>query len=221
MNKRVWIINIITNSLMVAFTIVAIILMATGIGGTLSASSWRNLKYFTADSNVLMGLAAAISLFFLIFRKDKTYPAWVSVLKLVATAGVGLTITIVFIYLAPLVGLARLLQRANLFMHLIIPVIALVHFALFEPKIKLKFVYNLFSLIPVTIYGLGYLINVAYNNAYGDFMGADWYGFGQYGLGIGFLFLLGCIAIMFSISIGMYFLHQKTTIKKLHEEKRG
>ena len=217
MNKKLYIANIIFNSLIVACTIAAIIMMFTSNGGTLQSSSWTSLKYFTVDSNILMGVTSAISLFFLIFKRHNPYPTWVAVIKMIGTTGVSLTFIVVFTYLASIISLAILLENANLFMHLIIPVLAIISFIFVEPKVKLKFKYNFFPILPVVIYSLGYLINVASKNEYGNFKGADWYGFGQYGLGIGFIFLFGCIAIAFGVSVGLYFLHQKTKIKALHE----
>lgn len=217
MNKKVYIINIIANSIIVALMIVAVLLMFFGEAGVLASTRWSSFKYFTIQSNVFAGLASLFSLIYLLVKKGEKYPGWLIVVKMVSTVSVGVTFTVVMTYLGAVYGYAKLFNNANLYLHGIIPVLAMVFFALFEPKAKLKFTMNLFSLLPVTIYGIAYLINVAVRNDYGNIKGADWYAFGAYGLGIGCLCLFIIIVMSFGISVGLYFLHQKTTIKKLHE----
>lgn len=217
MNKKVWISNIITNSIIVALMIVAVLLMFFGEAGVLASSRWSAFKYFTIQSNVFTGLASLASLIYLLVNKDKEYPGWLAIVKLVSVTSVGVTFVVVMTYLGAIYGYPFLFKNANLFLHGIIPVLAIVFYAIFEPKMKLRFTLNLYSLLPVTIYGIIYLINVAAKNDYGNYKGADWYAFGTYGLGIGVLCLMIIIVLEFGLSVGLYFLHQKTSIKKLHE----
>ena len=217
MNKKVLITNIITNSLIVALMIVAVLLMFFGEAGVLASSRWSAFKYFTIQSNVFTGLASLASLIYLCAHKDKEYPGWLAVIKLVSVTSVGVTFVVVMTYLGAIYGYPLLFRNANLFLHGIIPVFAIIFYALFEPKVKLRFTMNLYSLLPVTIYGIAYLINVTAKDDFGNYKGADWYAFGTYGLGIGFLCLFIIIVLEFGLSVGLYFLHQKTSIKKLHE----
>ena len=217
MNKKLWITNIIANSLIVALMIVAVLMMFFSDGGVLASSRWSAFKYFTIQSNVFAGLASLVSLIYILVKKDEKYPGWLAIVKLVSVTSVGVTFTVVMTYLGAIYGYQFLFNGANLFLHGIIPVLAIVFYAMFEPKVELKFTMNLYSLLPTTIYGIAYLINVAVKNDYGNYNGADWYAFGTYGLGIGFLCLFIIIVLEFGISVGIYFLHQKTTIKKLHE----
>ncbi len=217
MNKKVWITNIVVNSLIVALTIVAVLLMFFGDPNVLASSRWEAFKYFTVQSNVFAALAAVLSLIYLIFKRKEEYPGWLEVIKLVSTVGVAITFFVVIIYLGPIYTYPPLFQKANLFLHGIIPVIAMLAICITEPKMKLKFAMNLYSMLPVLIYGIAYLVNVAVRNDYGNYKGADWYAFGTYGLGIGFLCLFIIIALSFGLSVGFYFLHQKTRIKALHE----
>lgn len=218
MNKKTRIINIICNSLIVVLTIVAVLLMFFGKSDILSGSRWEAFKFFTVQSNVFAGIAAGISLFYLLFKKDK-YPAWVSVTKLVAASGVAVTFFTVVTYLSIVYkdNLSMLYLGANMFMHVIIPILSILSVVLFEPKTKLRFAMNLYSMLPVTIYGIIYIANVAAHNDYGNVKGWDWYAFGTYGLGIGVLCLSIIIALSFAFSVGMYFLFQKTKIKKIHD----
>ena len=217
MSKKVFITNIITNSIIVMLMIVAVLLMFFGDPGVLASSRWSAFKYFTIQSNLFAGLASLASLIYILVKKDEEYPGWLVVIKLVSSVSVGVTFTVVMTYLGAVYGYPLLFNNANLYLHGIIPVLAMTFFALFEPKTKLRFTMNLYSLLPVTIYGIFYLTNVAIRNDYGNIKGADWYAFGAYGLGIGFLCLFIIIVMSFGISVGLYFLHQKTSIKKLHE----
>ena len=217
MNKKLWITNIVVNSLVVALTIVAVFLMFFGDPNVLASSRWPAFKYFTIQSNMFAAIASVISLIYLIFKRDKEYPGWVAVVKLVSAVSVAITFFVVIIYLGPIYTYPLLFQKANLFLHGIIPVIAMLSICIIEPKMKLKFTMNLYSMLPVFCYGIPYLINVAVRNDYGNYSGADWYAFGTYGLGIGFLCLFILIVFSFGLSVGFYFLHQKTRIKALHE----
>ena len=216
MNKKVWNANIIVNALVVLLMILAVLLMFFGELGVLASTKWSSFKYFTVQSNVFAGVSSLLSFIYLL-RKNKEYPGWLVVVKLTSAVSVGITFLVVMTYLGAVYGYPLLFNNANLFLHGIIPVLALVSFALFEPKMPIKFKMNFYSLLPVTLYGIAYLINVAVKNDYGNYKGADWYAFGTYGLGIGILCLFILIVVSFLLSIGLYFLHQKTSIKKLHE----
>ena len=217
MSKKNWTINVVVNSLIIALTIVAILLMFFGDPGVLASTRWDAFKYFTTQSNLFVAITSVISLIYLLFKKDKPYPTWLTVVKLTSAVSVGVTFTVVFAYLDFVYPIALLFHNANLFLHGIIPVIAMVAFAILEPKAKLNWKLNFHSLFPVSIYGTFYLINVAAKNDYGNYKGADWYAFGTYGPWIGILCLSVILAISLAISFGLYLLHQRTLIKKLHE----
>ena len=216
MSKKNWIINVVINSIIVTLTIVAVFLMFFGEAGVLASSRWVAFKYFTVQSNVVAAIASAISLIYFIFKKDKEYPTWVVTTKMVSTMSVAVTFFVTLIYLGPIYGYPLLYLNANLYLHAIIPVLAMINFALTEPKNKMSFKLNLYSFIPVGIYGTIYMINVASKNDWGNVKGADWYAFGSYGPGIGMVCLIVILALSFILSIGLYFLHQKTRIKFLY-----
>ena len=216
MNRKLWLINITVNSLICILTIIGVFLMFFGNDGALASSKWEAFKYFTVQSNLFAGATSVISLVYL-FNKEKEYPSWLTILKLTSTVSVAITFFTVIIYLGPIYGYPFLYKSANLFFHAIVPALAMLQFALIEPKAKLSFKLNCFSLLPVSVYGTFYLINVAIRNDYGNYKGADWYAFGTYGLGIGILCLVILIAISFVVSICLFFIQQKTKIKKLFE----
>ncbi len=217
LNKKATILNIISNSVITILVIVGFIIMwNTKDPNTLSAGKWGSLKFFTVQSNILMAIGCVVSLFYLIFKKDK-YPLWVIALKISGLISVTITFMTTMLYLAPLMGLLAVLKGANLFFHLIVPLIAIAHYCLLEPKIKYPAWFLVFGASPVTIYGIAYLINVVVHNDFGNAKGADWYMFGAKGIGPGIGVLLGLIAIAIGLSMLFRLIHQKTKIKKLFE----
>ena len=142
-------------------------------GGFLASAGVRSLRYFTTLSNLLEGVAAAALAVTLIRGKD---PAKLGVFKLVATAAVTLTFLVVVLFLGPLYGYPRMFRGANLWFHLIIPLVAIAEFIAFNgaeiPKKK-----RLWVVISPLVYGTVYLINILMNGAEGN----DVYGFTLWG----------------------------------------
>ena len=177
----------------------------------LLASGWEMLKFFTVESNIFMGVASLLSLIFILIGK---YPKWLSLVKYIATGTVTLTFLTVMFYLGPTLGMLSMLKDANLFMHLIVPVLAIAQLFLLEPKLEeMKFVKStLLSIIPMSIYGIAYLLNVIINNGYGTTK-YDWYYFGSLGpwAGVGMYFLM--LASTYLIGVGLYFGYKKIKLK--------
>ena len=199
--------NLFFNFLIVVLVVISVYVMATSSDGILTGSKFKALKYFTVQSNIFSGVSACISLIYLIFKKDK-YPTWVVILKLISTTCLTLTFLTVLGYLAPLMGIWLVFQGANLYMHLIIPVTAILVFIFIEPSVELKFKWNLFSIIPSGTYGTIYIICVSAFNDFGNIDGWDWYAFGTYGVGIGLVMLFGLNLVAFGSSVGIYKLYK-------------
>ena len=214
MDKKFKVLNIISNSLVFLLVVASIIwiVSVTEYGeNQLLASGWEMLKFFTVQSNILMGIASLISLIYILIG---VYPKWVSVLKYVATGTVTLTFLTVMFYLGPALGYLAMLKDANLLMHLVTPVISIAQLFLLEPKIeKMRFVNStVISILPMTAYGIAYLINIFVHNGYGN-VKYDWYYFGTYGpgAGIGIFFLM--LAFTYLIGVALYFGYQKIKLK--------
>ena len=208
MNTRKKYVNLFIDFLLVVLVLIAVYAMFTTSDGVIKGSKLKGFKYFTVQSNIFMGISAFISLFYLLFKKDK-YPTWIVVLKLVSTTCLTLTFLTVLGYLAPLMGILNVFLGANLYMHLIIPVISIISFIFIEPKVELKFKWNFFSIIPSGTYGTIYIILVSSFNDFGNIDGWDWYAFGTYGVGIGLVMLFGLNLVGFGASFGMYWLYKK------------
>ncbi len=215
MNKKL---NIVSNILITLLVLAAVIWMFFSVnteGSSLLASGFECFKFFTVDSNVLMGIASLLSLIFILIKKESVF---ISVFKYIATASVTLTFLTVMFYLGPVFGMLSMLQGPNSLMHLVIPVIAIVHLLFVEPKLKEhKKRYILFSVIPMMVYGVIYLINVAANNGYGN-VNYDWYFFGSFGIGIGFLMYIGMLGFSIIIGTALYFGYKYILAKKKTSE---
>lgn len=179
-------ISLILNIAIVILTIFASFIMFTGIKITngaepiLETTKLGMFKFFTVDSNLFMGLVA---LLFVIKNKSLTKNMYR--LKLMSTTSVTLTLLVVLAYLAPISqgGLKSMLQNSNLFFHLIIPVLSIINFTIFEKTNKLKIKDTLYGLIPTIIYAILYVINLIIhieNNKISPIY--DWYWFAQNGL---------------------------------------
>ncbi len=210
MKKKV-IFELVSNLVIFIMLIVSfVIIFATDEKNNLIEHDLSVFKYFTVDSNVFMGLMAFVSLFFI----NKKTPLIVSILKYVATCSVSLTFLTVMVYLGPLYGFPMMLAGANLFMHLLIPVLAIIHLFLLEPKMEnYKFSYTIYSILPMILYGIGYLTNIAVHNGYGDIR-YDWYFFGQGGIWIGILMFFLMAAFSYVIGVALYFGYKKIKVPR-------
>ena len=186
-------ISLIINIIIVIFTIVASIIMFTGFKfmeskDLLQSSKLGMFKFFTVDSNIFMGIVALIFLIEeikVLFHKKEDISYKLYILKLMATSAVALTFFTVFGYLGLIVdgGYFAMITNSNLFFHLIIPLLSMLNFILFESTDKLKFKYSLFGVVPTLIYTLFYTINVLVHIENGQVSPRyDWYWFVQGGL---------------------------------------
>lgn len=185
-------------------------IFAWGDNGTISASGLRNLKYFTVLSNLLMGVASALSVVYTIrkLRQNTDIPSWLTRLRLAGAAAVTLTLLVVLLFLWPVFHIPGLYSGANLWLHLLIPLMAIASFVLgaTEP-ISLK--ESIVSMVPMLIYGAWYVAN---NIIYGTGEWPDtndWYGFLTWGWGVGILILIAIIIMTWGAGLIMRFAHNK------------
>lgn len=221
MNKKMIKYSLITNSIIVVFTIISSLSMIFGIrfmSGNeivLDVSSIGMFKFFTVDSNIFMGI---VSLIFVV-KEVKILNGYKCefkkvdyILKLMSTTAVGLTFFVVFAYLGPIseYGVSSLLMNSNLFFHLIIPVLSITSFILFEKVNPLEFKHTKFGLIPTGIYGLGYLINVLFHMQNGKVSPEyDWYWFVQNGVWTAIIVIPVILAITYIICVILFKLNKK------------
>ena len=209
-------ISMFLNAVIVLLTIVASIIMFTGIkfmtGPDLVLESTKigMFKFFTVDSNILMGIT---SLIFLIYGakslKDKRYktPKKVYLLKLISTTAVTITFLVVFCYLGQISkgGMRSMLLNSNLLFHLFIPVLSIISFIFFERNDKLSAKNALFGILPTLIYGTFYLINVLIHTQNGKVSPIyDWYWFVQNGVSTAIIVFPMSILLSYAVSLVLW-----------------
>lgn len=182
--------NIIT----VLMTIAAFIMMFIGFKfmhgpeTNIASSTVGRFRFFTIDSNLIMGVAAllfAIQQRKVLKGKRKKIDIRFYVYKLMATCSVGLTFIIVFVYLSQITpnGFFSMYMNQNLFFHGLIPLVSMLNFILYEKTDQLRIRHTFMALIPVTIYATYYITNILLhmknNHVSTDY---DWYYFVQNGV---------------------------------------
>lgn len=154
--------------------------------GVLANAGFRSLKFFTVLSNLFEAAVSLILAVSLLKGKDSSR---LSLFNLIAACAVTLTLTVVVVFLGPLMGYRFMFAGANLWLHLIVPIAAIAEFILMNEqpvnKKKIPFV----ALSPL-IYGCFYLGNNIINGTEGN----DFYGFLLWGLPVGMLiFAVICV----------------------------
>ena len=139
--------------------------MAFGWGsdsGPLAAFGLSSLKYFTTLSNIF---SAAVSAIFAVrAARGAGVPDWLHCLRLVATTSVTLTLLTVELFLAPaLYGYASMHVGANLWFHLVLPLLAIVSFCAFEADRPIPMRWTFVALAPMLLYGTCYYANLLVN----------------------------------------------------------
>lgn len=206
--KRAYILNVIT-AVLVLF---AVLWMFSGIqfgyiDPDLQSFRFRIFRYYTVDSNVLMGLAAAIlareEKKVLTGQKAAVEPFYYG-LKLAGVTGVTLTMLVTVCFLAPGFenGWLICFNNSAILLHLIIPLLSIFTFLVFERTPVIPWKYTLFAILSVVIYGSCYMINCIVH-ASGNTVpaAADWYHFCDGGLKAGLLAFPVILLVSYGISV--------------------
>ena len=184
-------ISLFLNILIVLMTIFAFVVMFTdfkfmpGVETVIASSKVGRLRFFTIDSNLLMGITAFVFLIQqikLLKGKIKKIDRKYYVLNLMATTAVALTFIVVLGYLGHITpnGLYSMYVNKNLFFHGLIPLVAIINFIFFTNTNKLKFRDTRYGLTYIYLYILYYIINIVMhveNNKVSP--NYDWYYFVQ------------------------------------------
>ena len=181
--KKKTAISLFLNICILVLALIGLYEMVTGTvsdgAELLRLSGTEAFKYYTVDSNLFAALSSAVAAVFLVLvftGKRASVPKWADVMRLAAVTAVSLTALLVVFYLAPEAkqGFDSLYKGPNFLFHCVIPLLAIAELLLRRSE-ELPFRANLFSLIPVALYGCLYLI--PYLKAGPDKSGYDWYGF--------------------------------------------
>lgn len=172
-------------------------------------------KFYTVDSNLLMGLAALIFLIaeINVLKGRKTdISKNLYIFKLIATAGVTLTFIVVFVFFGAVlkVPLSAMLQNSNLFFHLIIPVLSIINFMFIERSDKLRFPHTIWGISTALIYGIFYAVNVFSHMENGVVSPKyDFYYFAQGGFAMAVVALPMMLLFIWIISIILWIVNRK------------
>ena len=224
MNNKNIKVSLIINLLIFAMTLFATTTMFIGFrymnlyDPVLDVKGFDVLKFFTVQSNLFMGIVALLFLIKeieIIKGKCNDIPLIYYILKFIGTVSVGLTFFIVFTYLGPISkdGIPSMLMNSNLFFHLLIPLISILNFVLFEKTNKLKYKHTFYGLFPTLIYGMFYLINILIHMENGNVSPIyDWYWFVQNGVWTALIVVPIIGIITYAISLILWKLNKEKNI---------
>ncbi len=161
-------VSIILNIIIFVLVIMSTIFMFTGFefmghNIPLQDTKLSVFKYFTVDSNILVGISSLLLLIYeiLFIKKGKSIPRELFIFKYLGTTSVLLTFLVTTFFLAPfsVFNFLDFYKNSNFFFHFLIPVISGISFIFFE-KNNISFKETFLSIIPMFIYALIYMINV-------------------------------------------------------------
>ena len=213
-------ISYILNIIISILVLLSLLIMLTGfkfMGNdlVLTATKIEAFKFFTVDSNILIGIISLIMGIYeykVIRGKKENMPDYIYTLKLIGTISVMLTFLVTTLYLAPSIknGYYVLYKNANLFFHLVIPLLSLISFIFFEKNNKIKFKYTFLSLLPIIIYGIFYTINILLHIDNGSISTKyDFYLFAQGGINTIVFVFLGILISSYLVTLLIWYLNKK------------
>lgn len=226
MNKSKMKIAFILNIIIILMTIFSFVMMFTGFKfmhgpeTTIASSTVGRFRFFTIDSNLLMGITAlifAIQEWKVLTGRQKEIDRRFYVYKLMATCAVGLTFMIVFFYLGRITpnGFFSIYMNQNLFFHGLIPLSSMINFVLYEKTNKLWMRHTLMSMMPVCLYAIYYVTNILIhveNNHVSPVY--DWYWFVQKGVSKIIIILPLIFVITYLIGFTLMRLNKRRSVLK-------
>ena len=203
-------ISVIINIIITILVMVGLICMFFGIHFMsdqliLSTNKIEMFKFFTVDSNLLMGIASLLYTIYnikVIKKERKEIPKIILQLKFVATTSIMLTFLVTAFFLAPTSNypFSFFYQNSNLFFHLIVPLCSLYTFIILEKENRLQWKESFLGLVPVVLYSIFYTSNVILHTKNGIVSWEnDFYGF----LRGGYQTIVFVIPLMFLITYGI------------------
>ena len=175
----------------------------------LSNRGWVAFRYYTTDSNVLCALGSLLTAVFMIRGRDGSMPRFVTLLKFAGTMAVIVTLLVVFCFLSLIVGgLMPLLKGANLFLHLVNPLLALLSLFFLDPVQypSLSFRESLSGALTVLVYGTVYFVQVVVRKAWPDF-----YAFNRAGRWPLTVLIMGAFSLLLCLALQRLCLKRRRT----------
>lgn len=176
--------QLISSGVIVLLTVIGLFVTFTSRNeGILTSFGLQNLKYFTVDSNLFLGLVCLAELLCAAAVRAgriARVPPCIETLQYIGTVAVALTFTVVMVFFGPFVGYKPLLMDANLYFHLIIPVLAMLSLITLRRGRYIPLAETALALIPSVLYGLYYTVVLLMYGVH--FPVTDWYGFAAWGV---------------------------------------
>ena len=149
------------------------------VWGVKKTDPWTRLfRFFTVLSNVLCAIASIVVVVCRLCCG--ALPFWALLLKYTGTAAVTVTMLTVLLFLGPTShDWKGLLSRADLFLHLICPLLAIVSLLVFEKTARMPAWTIAVGAAPVPVYGALYMKKVVYSPE--EKRWEDFYGFNKSG----------------------------------------
>ena len=124
----------------------------------------KTFRMFTVLSNMLVGVASSMTIPFAvdgIIKKNYHLHRWIVALTFTGVSCVTLTFLIALTVLSAYAGFGpMMLQGGNLYLHTIVPVMAIISFLFVNTSHTVKFKTSFIAVIPVFLYAMTYLISV-------------------------------------------------------------
>lgn len=185
--------RIYLNIFMAIIIIIAWLNMFLGANSIFASRGISSLKYFTVLSNLFVAFTC------IIWVLDKSDKHITSLLKYISCVSVMITFLTVIFFLGPIFGYKFMFVGSNLWFHLLIPITTLLEF-IFLDKQKYGNKDKLYTMLPLLIYGTGYLLNIIINGVGSWPNTNDWYGFMRWGIPIGAIIYIILLLINYLVA---------------------
>ena len=214
--------SLILNIIIVVLVIMSCTFMFNGIKfmpdeTLLELTKMEMFKFYTVDSNILMGIMALIMVIYekkLLKKKIKEIPKFVYILKLIGTSAITLTFIVTLFFLSPQYGFYAMYNNNNLFLHLVIPVLAIITYVFYE-KHDNKYSYAFLGIIPMLIYSIYYASMIIIHLSDGGLtFKYDFYGFLRGNINNVYIVLPVMYLFAYLISILLIYLNKKIILRK-------
>ncbi len=211
-------VSLVLNILIVAMVIFSVLSMMLGLEfmGHSVVFTTRHIsifKFFTIDSNILVGITTLImAIYEIIYLKSKKeIPKFVYILKFMGTASVTLTFLVTALFLAPfsVFNYFDFYMNSNLFLHLITPIVSVISYIFFE-KCELSFKSSFLGIVPMALYAIYYVGMIVPHIENGTVSyDYDFYGFLRGGVSTVFWVVPLMFIVMYLISLVLWYSNKK------------
>lgn len=210
-------ISLVLNIIIFLLVTIICLFMFYGIrfmGGSkmLESMGFTMFKFFTIDSNILVGITSLIlAIYQILYLKKKIdkIPNGIYIFKQVGVSAVALTFMVTLCFLAPMYGFLAMYNNNNLFLHAIIPILSFISYIGYEHHDN-KYRYALYGIIPMAIYSIYYVSNILIHlDSGGVTFQYDWYGFLQGNINNFYIVLPIIYLVTYIFSLVIVFLNKK------------